>query len=93
MDYLEERLVITEDNNFRRNHDQSEAFRIWYNKNIQKFFVKSVIEFQREIIEISDKISLLPGEDKSTSLYVTEIETLSEMNINLKKRVDDLIMK
>jgi hypothetical protein len=66
---FEEQLVIAEDANFRRNPDRSEAFRIWYNQNIQGFFGKNVITFQREIIEISGKISLLPSEDKSTSIY------------------------
>ena len=69
MNFFEEQLVIAEDNNFRRNHDRSEAFRILYNQKIKKFFVKNVIAFQREIIEISDKIKLLPGEDKSTLIY------------------------
>jgi len=93
MDYFEEQLVIAEDDNFRRNPFKIEDFRIWYNQYIQKFFGKNVIAFQREIIEISGKISLLPGEDKSTSIYVKEIETLSKMNAGFKKRVDDLIIK
>jgi hypothetical protein len=95
MDYLEDQLTIVEDINYsyRRNPNKNEDFRIWYNQYIQKFFGKNVIAFQREMIEISGKISLLPGEDKSTSLYVTEIETLSKMNGNFKKRVDDLIIK
>jgi hypothetical protein len=95
MDYLEDQLAIVEDLNcsYRRNPNKNEDFRIWYNQYIQKFVGKNVIAFQREMIEISGKISLLSGEDKSTSLYVTEIETLSKMNGNFKKRVDDLIIK
>jgi superfamily II DNA or RNA helicase len=93
MNYFEEQLVIAEDANFRRNHDQSEAFRIWYNQYIQEFFSKNVIAFQREIIEIKGKINLLPGEEKSTLIYNTEIETLYKMNENFKKRVDALIIK
>ena len=93
MDYFEEQLVIVEDANYRRNLTKNKASQIFYNQYIQKFFCKNVIAFQREIIEISGKISLLPGEDKSTSIYVTEIETLSKMNGNFKKRVDDLITK
>jgi hypothetical protein len=91
MDYFEEQLVSVEDANYRRNPNKN--FRIWYNQYIQEFFGKNVIAFQHEIIEISGKISLLPGEDKSTSIYITEIETLSKMNGNFKKRVDALIIK
>jgi hypothetical protein len=93
MDYFEEQLAIVEDANYKRNPNKNEAFRIWNNQYIQKFFGKNVIAFQREIIEISGKISLLPSGDKSTSIYVTEIETLSKMNGNFKKRVEDLIIK
>jgi hypothetical protein len=93
MSIFEEQLVIAEDANFRRNPDQSEAFRIWYNQNIQDFFVKNVIAFQCEIIEISGKIILLSGEEKSTSVYITEIEILDKINSNFKKRVDGLIIK
>jgi len=92
MKIVEDQLVMADDANFRRNHDRSEAFRIRYNQNIKDFFGKNVIAFQREIIEIRGKIRLLPGENKSTSLYITEIETLSKMNGNLKKSVDDLII-
>jgi hypothetical protein len=93
MNIFEEQLVMADDSNLRRNPDQSKAFLIWYNQNIQDFFVKNVTGFQREIIEISDKISLFPGEDKSTSKYITEMETLSKMNDNFKQLVDALIIK
>jgi hypothetical protein len=92
MNILEEQLVMADDSNFRKSHDLSKAFRIQYNQNIKEFFGKNVIAFQREIIEISGKISLLPGEDKSISIYNTEVETLSKMNGNFKKLVDDLII-
>jgi len=70
MDYFEEQLAIVEDANYKRNPNKNEAFRIWNNQYIQKFFGKNVIAFQREIIEISGKISLLPSGDKSTSIYL-----------------------
>ena len=93
MNYFEEQLVIAEDANFRRNHDQSEAFRIWYNQYIQEFFSAIVIAYQIKIIEIKRKINLLPGEEKSTVIYNTEIENLSKLNKNFKKIVDALIIK
>ena len=93
MDFFEEQLVIADDANFRRNPNRNEAFRIRYNQNIKEFLGKNVIAFQREIIEISGKISLLSGEDKSTSIYIIEMVTLSKMNVNFKKIVDDLRIK
>jgi hypothetical protein len=92
MKIVEDQLVMADDANFRRNHDRSEAFRIRYNQNIKDFFGKNVIAFQREIIEINGKIRLLPGEDKSTSTYNTEMENLSKMNGDFKKLVDGLII-
>jgi hypothetical protein len=72
MNNFEEQLEIADDAIFRRNPNRNEAFRIWYNQNIQGFFGKNVIAFQCEIIEISGKINLLPSEDKSTIIYITK---------------------
>lgn len=93
MNNFEEQLIIAEDAKFVRNLDKREDLRKWYNQYIQEFYSEKLNAFQHEIIEIKEKINLFSCEEKSTLIYDTEIENLSKMNENFKKRVDALIMK